>query len=71
MTDQPGHESQDVHCQNVWIPDGRGMRWAAIEHSGNERQVRDGKGDLHARGPRSQKVERVAEQSDRSLYPPA
>src|ERR1700730_1325028 len=26
MTDQPGHESQNVHCQNVWIPDGRGMR---------------------------------------------
>src|SRR4029077_19560408 len=41
------------------------------EHSGNERQVRDGKGDLRARGPWSRKAERVAEQSDRSLYPPA
>jgi hypothetical protein len=26
MTDQPGHESQNVHRQNVRIPDGRGMR---------------------------------------------
>jgi hypothetical protein len=26
MTDQPGHEGQNVHCHNVRIPDGRGMR---------------------------------------------
>jgi hypothetical protein len=26
VTDQSGHESQNVYCQNVQISDGRGMR---------------------------------------------
>jgi len=61
MTDQPGHERQNIHCKNVRIPDGRGMRQAGVEHSGYERQIRDGKGNLRERGPRSRKVERVTE----------
>jgi hypothetical protein len=41
MTDQPGHESQNIHRENMRIPGGRGMRQAGIEHGGYERQIRN------------------------------
>ena len=43
------------------------MRQAGVEHSGYERQVRDGKGDLRECGQRSREVERIAEKSERPL----